>query len=556
MTRPPPDDYADSEAQTLVYAAPRLNLCGTVGPLRGRVYTSDGNTVLIGRGEQCTIVLLVAGISRQHARIDFRSGHYYITDMGTLNGTWLNGRLLDHPHQLDEGDRILICNQEFMVRFGEIDRDELLKRREGSVARPMPTPTPGPHTQRGAAYPTSSPEDGTVKIELPVADPQPVTGRRPSRPGMNKPPSQPPLARKPGSQPPSSKPLSQPGISRPPSEPPLSKPLSQPGIPRPLTQPPSARLGTQTGSSRSISQQAEGRFNTPLGAPITQPPVHSPTPSPFRLTAQPIRYTAPVRRQRFRFNLTPQARRIVMIGGVALGVIFLSVFASVIAVRWFAPAPRVVTVPVPPPVEAPKPTGPIVTPVVPNQPLPATLEADGLTHLASTLDGTVRRAVAEGSSVKSGAPLVETGSASPDVEKKRAKLAELEAKYGKSPDYADFIAQARDDYERAARRSGRAVMTAPHAGIVTRQRVRVGDTIHRGDDACELAARVRLIVATGSVEGNAAACRALLLDREGAVIAGHMLPFPPDARVRTLLVDKMPPGLPIGAVGKVRVTCQ
>jgi pSer/pThr/pTyr-binding forkhead associated (FHA) protein/biotin carboxyl carrier protein len=531
VTRPPPDDYADSEAQTLVYSAPRLNLCGTVGPLRGRVYTSDGNTVLIGRGEACTIVLLVAGISRQHARIDYRNGHYWVVDLGTLNGTFVNGKLLDHPRQLDEGDRILICNQEFVVRFGEMDRDELLRRREGSVARPITSP--GLHTPRGTALPTSSPDEGTVKVQMPVAEPQPV-GKPNSHPPGQRPPSKPAMS-KPATQPPPSKPA-----TRPPSQPPTTKSISQPGISRPVTEDSLPRALTQPPIS-----------NTPYSRPIALPPVvHSPTPSPFHRTQPSVRFTAP--RRKIRFHLTPQAKRIVLIGGVAMGVIVLSVLASIIAVRWFGPAPQVVTVPV----ESPRPTSPIVTPVMPQQPLPATLEAEGLTHLTSSTDGVVRRAVTEGTSVRAGQPLCEAGQASPDVERKRAKLAELEAKYGRSPDYADFIAQARDEYEKAARRSGRAVLTAPHGGIVTRQRVRVGDTIHRGDDLIELATRVRLIVATGSVEGNASACKVTLLDRQDSVILGRMVPFPPDARVRTLLVDRLPPGLPLGAVGKVRVTCQ
>src|SRR5262249_12120004 len=265
-----PDDYADSEAETRVYAAPRLNLCGTVGPLRGRVYTSDGSTVLIGRGEQCTIVLLVAGISRQHARIDFRGGHYWITDLGTLNGIFVNGKMLEHPRQLDENDRVLICNQEFVVRFGEIDRDELLRRREGSVARPLPTS--GPHSSGRIPMPTSSPDAGTEKIELPVAEPRPME--------------------KPGSKPPGSRPGSHAGNSRPISRPPEtgtgSGRISQTG-------PGSGRVTTgsgrfPTGSGRIATQpppSGSGRIPT-------QPPVHSPTPSPYRPVN--VRFTAPSRK--------------------------------------------------------------------------------------------------------------------------------------------------------------------------------------------------------------------------------------------------------------------
>jgi biotin carboxyl carrier protein len=523
------------------------------------VYTSDGNTVLIGRGEQCTIVLLVAGISRQHARIDFRGGHYWITDLGTLNGTFVNGRMLDHPRQLDESDRILICNQEFVVRFGEIDRDELLRRREGSVARPLPTP--GSQSSGRIPMPTSSPDAGTEKIELPVAEPKPVA--------------------RPGSKPPASRPGSHSGNSRPASQPPLPPPLTPPGSGTGpgsgrITNPGSGRL-SQTGPGSGRVTTGTGSFPTGTGSfptgsgrvrtqpPATgsgsvrigtQPPVHSPTPSPYRPVN--VRFTAPSRKLKLRLlklNLNPLQKRILLIAGVAMGVIVLSMLASIIAVRWFAPEPKVAPQ-VSTPVVPPSPTGPIVTPVVPQQPLPATLEAEGLTHLTSPIEGVVRRAVIEGAAVKSGVPLVETGQISPDVERKRAKLAELEAKYGRSPDYADFIAQARDEYEKAARKSNRSALTAPHAGIVTRQRARVGDSVHKGDDLIELASRVRLIVATGSVEGNASACKATLLDRGDAIVIGHMLPFPPAARVRTLLVDRLPPGLPLGAVGKVRVTCQ
>jgi len=47
-------------------------------------------------------------VSRQHARIIYREGKYYLEDLGSVNGTRHNGRLLSkgHPAVLQPGDRI------------------------------------------------------------------------------------------------------------------------------------------------------------------------------------------------------------------------------------------------------------------------------------------------------------------------------------------------------------------------------------------------------------------------------------------------------------------
>jgi hypothetical protein len=47
--------------------------------------------VIIGRGPSCRIRLPSKDVSRTHARIFFRNDEYYIEDLGSTNGTYVNG---------------------------------------------------------------------------------------------------------------------------------------------------------------------------------------------------------------------------------------------------------------------------------------------------------------------------------------------------------------------------------------------------------------------------------------------------------------------------------
>ncbi len=47
--------------------------------------------VTIGRSPECEVHLPLANISRQHAQVVFRKDEYYLEDMDSTNGTYLNG---------------------------------------------------------------------------------------------------------------------------------------------------------------------------------------------------------------------------------------------------------------------------------------------------------------------------------------------------------------------------------------------------------------------------------------------------------------------------------
>src|SRR5690242_1202122 len=100
-------DWGDEELATRVHqASAKLSIVGRGGPLAGRVYGSDGQPFTIGRGDGCGVLLPLAEISRKHGRVRYQAGRFWIEDLQTLNGTWLNSQLLDRPAPLRDGDRI------------------------------------------------------------------------------------------------------------------------------------------------------------------------------------------------------------------------------------------------------------------------------------------------------------------------------------------------------------------------------------------------------------------------------------------------------------------
>lgn len=64
--------------------------------------------VLIGRSRQSDVVVDDPNVSRQHAEIRPRGGSWVLTDLGSTNGSVLNGRRIDGPEVLKPGDQIEI----------------------------------------------------------------------------------------------------------------------------------------------------------------------------------------------------------------------------------------------------------------------------------------------------------------------------------------------------------------------------------------------------------------------------------------------------------------
>ncbi|MEZ5381399.1 MAG: FHA domain-containing protein [Microthrixaceae bacterium] len=66
--------------------------------------------VTIGRDPDSTLPIADNYLSHQHARIVERDGDYLLEDLGSTNGTYLNGKRMTAPAPLRRGDRVQAGN--------------------------------------------------------------------------------------------------------------------------------------------------------------------------------------------------------------------------------------------------------------------------------------------------------------------------------------------------------------------------------------------------------------------------------------------------------------
>ncbi|REJ80788.1 MAG: FHA domain-containing protein, partial [Planctomycetota bacterium] len=81
-----------------------------------RIFLPDDQTWLIGRGRECDVRLRDSSISREHARIVVESGLYYLEDLDSRNGTFLNEAPVHAAVPLYDGDVLRISRFAFTFR--------------------------------------------------------------------------------------------------------------------------------------------------------------------------------------------------------------------------------------------------------------------------------------------------------------------------------------------------------------------------------------------------------------------------------------------------------
>lgn len=115
------DTPADLEA-TLADATVPVQLNDT-SVARLAIRTPDGtwevpllqDGLTIGRQSDCDVVLNLARVSRQHARLERRGDDFWLHDLGSTNGTLLAGRRIEE-HPLQNGDTIRIGDAQLVFK--------------------------------------------------------------------------------------------------------------------------------------------------------------------------------------------------------------------------------------------------------------------------------------------------------------------------------------------------------------------------------------------------------------------------------------------------------
>jgi DNA-binding NtrC family response regulator len=75
--------------------------------------------VVIGRGPEVQLKLAHASVSRRHAAIRVEHGHVRIADLGSHNGTCVNGKPVAESHALASGDVVTVGDIVLVVKFSE-----------------------------------------------------------------------------------------------------------------------------------------------------------------------------------------------------------------------------------------------------------------------------------------------------------------------------------------------------------------------------------------------------------------------------------------------------
>jgi pSer/pThr/pTyr-binding forkhead associated (FHA) protein len=79
------------------------------GELSGQSWPLDTDVFTVGRGSDCNLILPERQVSRTHIRIRHEQGNYVLYDLGSKNGTHLNGAQISEPTILRDGDEIQIA---------------------------------------------------------------------------------------------------------------------------------------------------------------------------------------------------------------------------------------------------------------------------------------------------------------------------------------------------------------------------------------------------------------------------------------------------------------
>jgi hypothetical protein len=150
------------------------------GPNPGKTFSLSKNDVIIGRDINTDIVINSAEVSRRHARLRLEGGGYVIEDLGSTNGTFVNGQRLTGRHLLRPGEAINL-GEAVTLSFtvAQYDPNATVISSPSQVAQPPQKQAPPPEpVQRPVAPPPVQPPPAAYAGQVP-AGPAPIAEAQP-----------------------------------------------------------------------------------------------------------------------------------------------------------------------------------------------------------------------------------------------------------------------------------------------------------------------------------------------------------------------------------------
>jgi pSer/pThr/pTyr-binding forkhead associated (FHA) protein len=120
------------------------------GPTPGVTYPLEGDQLTIGRDASNGVAINDAEVSRKHSRLSFQGGKYVLEDLGSTNGTFVNGQRLAGPVVLKPGD-VVSLGEQIVLMYDAINMDPgatmAAPRRSARVTPPPVAAQPVPQQQ-------------------------------------------------------------------------------------------------------------------------------------------------------------------------------------------------------------------------------------------------------------------------------------------------------------------------------------------------------------------------------------------------------------------------
>lgn len=132
------------------------------GPTPGKTFPIEQEELLLGRDLANDIAISDPEVSRRHARFFMQNDNVNVEDLGSTNGTFLNGERISSPQQLRPGD-VITLGESIVLVFEKAGYDPdatvVATRREPVVQRaPEPQAYQPPPDQAAYQQPQPSPQ--------------------------------------------------------------------------------------------------------------------------------------------------------------------------------------------------------------------------------------------------------------------------------------------------------------------------------------------------------------------------------------------------------------
>ncbi|VAW36593.1 hypothetical protein MNBD_CHLOROFLEXI01-3096 [hydrothermal vent metagenome] len=127
------------------------------GPELGQTFNLSNSNQTIGRSANNGIVVNDAEISRRHSQIMPQGDGYVVEDMGSTNGTYVNGIRLTQPMALKHGDTVELGDTIRLRYWATGMASEIIHSPADDVATPALPPEPAPAYAQPGNLPDGTP---------------------------------------------------------------------------------------------------------------------------------------------------------------------------------------------------------------------------------------------------------------------------------------------------------------------------------------------------------------------------------------------------------------